>query len=102
MPVVEKKTITPFDVIQATCKVFQIERWQLLSKNRRRKFVRARFLCMYIMRMKLKLTLAEIAAEFNRDHTTVMHALTIINNELSVSAYKNELNKSIEQVIELL
>lgn len=93
---------TPLRIINATCLAFDVTQLELISTNRKRKLVRARFICMYVMKKKLQLSLKKIGWLFNRDHTTVMWAIKKIDDDLSVPAYRQETNELINAVIKYL
>ena len=63
------------DVQEAVCAVLHLSRDELLSARRTPRIVRARQIAMYLSRDLTGLSLARIAAQFNRDHSTVMHAI---------------------------
>ena len=60
---------------EAVCAVLHLSRDELLSARRTPRIVRARQIAMYLSRDVTGLSLARIAAQFNRDHSTVMHAI---------------------------
>ena len=60
---------------EAVAAVLEVPRPELLSARRTPRVARARQLAMYLTRELTALSLAQIAREFNRDHTTVMHAI---------------------------
>ena len=55
-----------------------VPREELLSKRRTPRVTRARQLAMFLARDLTSLSLAQIAREFDRDHSTVLHALKVI------------------------
>jgi chromosomal replication initiation ATPase DnaA len=59
----------------------------LLTKSRRRNFTVPRQLAMYIIRENSSntISLVDIAAFFNRDHSTVIHACTFIEDMLRMN-----------------
>ena len=59
----------------------------LLTKSRRRDFSVPRQLAMYIIRENsiTTISLVDIAAFFNRDHSTVIHACTFIEDMLGMN-----------------
>ena len=62
-------------VIQdAACSVLGVSREDLLSPKRTARVLEARQLAIYLSRELTSLSLAQIAREFNRDHSTVLHA----------------------------
>jgi chromosomal replication initiator protein len=66
----------------AVCAVAGLSRDQLLSSSRAVAVTRARHLAMYLTRELTALSLAEIARCFDRDHSTVLHAIRRVENEL--------------------
>lgn len=62
------------DIIRIICKEFPVNRKELLSPRRNKRIAFARQVGMYLLRQR-GLSLLEIGQIFNRDHTTVIHAL---------------------------
>jgi hypothetical protein len=54
---------------------------------------------MYLTRQETSLSLAEIAREFNRDHTTVLHAIRTVSTRL---APESETATVLQRTCELL
>jgi chromosomal replication initiator protein len=72
------------DAIQeAVCSVRGVSRQDLLSAKRTARISHARQLAMYLTRQETSLSLAQIAREFNRDHTTVLHAIRTVSSRLA-------------------
>ncbi len=67
---------------EAICSVRGVSRQDLLSAKRTSRISHARQLAMYITRRETSLSLAQIAREFNRDHTTVLHAIRTVSTRL--------------------
>ena len=59
----------------AACSVLGVSREDLLSAKRTARVLEARQLALYLSRQLTSLSLAQIAREFNRDHSTVLHAI---------------------------
>jgi chromosomal replication initiator protein len=55
---------------------------ELLSRRRSPRVARSRQLAMYLAREMTSLSLAEIARGFDRDHTTVLHAVRSVSSRL--------------------
>jgi chromosomal replication initiator protein len=66
----------------AVCAVLQVSRDDLLSGSRAPRVTRARHLAMYLTRELTGMSLAEIARGFDRDHSTVLHGIRRVGNEL--------------------
>ena len=66
----------------AVCAVNGVSKADLMSSSRSVPVVRARQLAMYIAREQTSLSLAEIARGFDRDHSTVSHAIHSVEAKL--------------------
>jgi len=71
---------TTQQVINDLCTHFKITEAQLFSKSRRRHICDARSMYIYWLRRNVRKTFTEIGAIFNYDHTTIMHAVTKVQN----------------------
>ena len=79
----------------AVCTTFDITRTELLSSSRTPRITRARHMAMYLTRELTGQSLAEIARSFNRDHSTVLHAVRRINNDMTPgSSLHNSMTKT--------
>jgi chromosomal replication initiator protein len=67
---------------EAICSVCSVSRQDLLSAKRSSRISRARQLAMYLAREETSISLAQIARAFNRDHTTVLHAIRAVAGRL--------------------
>jgi len=66
----------------AVCRVHGLSRAELVSAGRSARVVRARQVAMYLAREMTALSLAEIARGFDRDHSTVLHAIRSVAGKL--------------------
>jgi len=73
----EKSSQThPDDVITAVCNYYHIKPTQIKGAKRDAALVRARQVCMYILRERLKITTVEVGHLLGgRDHTTILHGV---------------------------
>jgi chromosomal replication initiator protein len=67
---------------EAVCSVSGLTTQELLSPKRSSRVARSRQLGMYLARELTSLSLTEIARGFNRDHTTVLHAIRTVSSRL--------------------
>jgi len=75
--------ITANAILDATAKTFGFTLDELCGPNRRRPLVTARQIAMYVMRELTDFSYPAIAREFGgRDHTTVIHAVDKIGNQM--------------------
>jgi chromosomal replication initiator protein len=79
----QPRPITPRVILEATSNMFGFEVDELLSRSRSRPLVTARQIAMYVCREQTDLSFPQIAKAFNKgDHTTVMHAVQKIENQM--------------------
>ena len=91
------RPITPKLILEATAEMFGFSVEELRGKSRRRPLVTARQIAMYVLREMTDLCYPAIAREFgDRDHTTVIHAVTKISKLMKRAA------QIYDQVTELM
>lgn len=74
---------SPSDVIKAVATHFHLTQSALKGKSRVKHLVMARHLTMFVMKQELSMPLVEIGRWFSgRDHTSVIHAINKVNQEL--------------------
>jgi len=79
----QPQQITAKAILDATAKTFGFTLDELCGPNRRRPLVTARQIAMYVMRELTDFSYPAIAREFGgRDHTTVIHAVEKIGNQM--------------------
>jgi chromosomal replication initiator protein len=78
----ERVTITLEAIQDAVCAVHGLTRAELLSSQRSPRVAHARQIAMYLARELTPLSLTQVARGFDRDHTTVMHAVRAVNHRL--------------------
>lgn len=88
-------------IIDAICRYYKVTEEQLKSKNRKRLIVLPRQVCMYIIKVKTKLKDDAIAEMFNRDRTTSIHSIDLINNFLN-QGHPVEIVEQINEIKRLL
>lgn len=94
-----KKT-TASDVIKTVCVFYDIKQSYIKSPIRKDSIARARQTIMYILRIELKMKYEEIAFLLKRkDHTTIMHGVDKIKNEIMTN---DRINDEIQRIINSL
>jgi len=87
------------NIVDYVCNYMEVPIEKVLGKARHRSLVEARHLCMYLARVKTGKALSEIGRHFNRDHSTVIHAITKIDGWLSIDKkFLQEYNALISQI----
>jgi chromosomal replication initiator protein len=73
---------------------YNISLAELKSNTRKRRIALPRMIAMYFMYGRTSMTLLQIGKMFNRDHSTVIHSRTLINDLLKVDlVFKNEIEE---------
>jgi len=93
------KTISIDKIIRSTCDFFQVSLYDIKSKKRNKKIVNARQAAMYLSRDLTNFSTTEIGSYFNRDHTTIMHAVEKIENMKSSDQELEAILNSIKKII---
>ncbi len=84
-------------IIDAVTDFYHVKVTDLQSKRRQRSVAQPRQVCMYLARRLTRLSLEEIGGYFGgRDHTTVMHAVKIIETRRDADAEFNGVLHSFE------
>ena len=81
---------------------FKVSLTDLQSKSRKKSIAFPRQVAMYLSRKHTEETLVDIGKLFNRDHSTVMHAIKVVSDlrrrDLSISAQLDLLNDKVRQL----
>jgi len=89
---IKRKAVTESDLLQNVCDEFECTLEELLSYNREKKLVSARFTAAFLFRKYFKYTVTHIAKILQRDHSTIVIALRRVDDLLFV---KDSISKAI-------
>jgi len=97
----QQNDITIDKVQKVVCDYFNITRDDLLSKTRKRQIVQARQIAMYMSRSLISnCSLSTIGAEIGgKDHATVLHACTTVNDLMSTDKTFKQYVTDIEKIL---
>ena len=100
--VLQKEKVISADYIQeVVSKYFNIDKKDLISSKRSNDIAYPRQIAMYLCRTVGQMSLPKIGADFgNRDHTTVMHAVTKIEKELKEKTNTRLIVESVKNIIQ--
>ncbi len=88
-----KKFVSPTKLLEAVASFYNITLEDILSPKRNKELVYPRQIAAFLLREELKLSYPKIGEELGgRDHTTIMHACSKIEKEISEN---NELQQEI-------
>ena len=99
---VDNHPLTIDDILEKVCKHFGISQQNVFSKSRKREFVQVRQISMYLAQKYTKMPAARIGQLIGgRDHSTVLHSCSAVEQRLKVDkAFADDMN-SIENSFRL-
>lgn len=68
------------EIMSYAATFFNIKKELLSSKHRPQQLVDARFMTIAVIRQRVRLPVARIGKIFNRDHTSILHALRTVED----------------------
>jgi chromosomal replication initiator protein len=77
------RTVTPAAILLAVARYYGINSDELKGKSRHKQIVEPRQISMYLLREDAHLSTPQIGRLLNRDHTTVLHGLKQIVNDIA-------------------
>lgn len=80
--------LTPALILRNVCKYYGVDEDTLKGPQRSRNISEPRQVAMYLMRQLINMSQDEIAKEFSRDRTTVLHALKQVDKTLQLKGNK--------------
>ena len=90
-----EKQISVADILQSTANYYALKMADLKSTRRDRRIARPRQLAMYLSKMLTPLSLPDIGTHFERDHTTILHAIKTIEGLLQRDS---QLQKDMQKI----
>ena len=90
---------TPEIIIDEVCKFYNLDPASIRGPGRLKDLTLARQVAMYLIREMVDISLQDIGKEFNRDHSTVVHALGRIEKVLKSDSEMGEIIKDITRNI---
>ncbi len=96
----QQNDVTIDRVQKVVCEYFNITRDDLLSKTRKRQIVQARQIAMFMARTLINCSLSTIGAEIGgKDHATVLHACTTVNDLMTTDKTFKQYVTDIEKIL---
>lgn len=89
------------EIVNTVSKYYGVTISELKGKCRKRRIVKPRQIIVYLLRTKARMVLSDIGDVLNRDHTTMIHSITCIQNELT-HPYDDSLEKDLININILL
>ena len=93
---VDDHPLTIDDILEKVCGHFRVEQRHVFSKSRKREYVQARQVSMYLAQKYTKMPAGRIGQLIgNRDHSTVIHSCNTIEKRLKIDKAFSALSESI-------
>ena len=89
------------DILNTVSNYYGVSIEDIKGKCRKRRIVKPRQIIVYLLRTKARMVLSDIGYVLNRDHTTMIHSITCIQNELT-HPYDDSLEKDLININILL
>ena len=99
---IDNHPLTIDDILETVCNHYGVTQQNVFSKSRKRQLVQVRQISMYLAQKYTKMPASRIGQLIGgRDHSTVLHSCTAVEQRMKVdSSFKDELN-SIENSFKL-
>jgi len=87
-------------IVDAVTRYYNVKLSDLQSRRRFKSIVEPRQICMYLARERTRFSLEEIGGFFGgRDHTTVMHSVTVVETRLQAEAgFPVQIKQLLEEI----
>lgn len=89
------------DILSTVSNYYGVSIEDIKGKCRKRSIVKPRQIIMFLLRTKARMVLSDIGDVLNRDHTTVIHSITCIQNDIT-HPYDDSLEKDLININILL
>ena len=97
----KRKHVSISDIQKKVAEKYSIKLSDLTGKSRKKEFVSPRHIAMYLCRDILDDSLVTIANSFDRDHTTLMHGIDKIKEQIELdSDFKEEIESIKKSIVE--
>lgn len=93
------KTFDPKDIVDTVCQQMNVSERIITARTRQREAVRARNIIMYLIKKYTDSSLAEIGKQVHRDHATVAHSLSQMEDLMSYDAVLRQEVATIERAL---
>jgi chromosomal replication initiator protein len=93
------RTVTPTAILFAVGRYYGVNSDELKGKSRHKQIVVPRQIAMYLLREDAHLSTPDIGRLLNRDHTTVLHALKQVANDIARDGASRAAVRGIREVI---
>ena len=91
------RSYPPADIITTVCQMMNLPERVITAKTRTKEAVRARNMVIYFIKKFTDSSLGDIGKHVHRDHATVAHSLTSMENQLSYDAVLRQEVAAIER-----
>lgn len=91
----------PIDIIEAVCEYMELSYEQIKETNRSKRVVTCRQMCMHFVYGRLPhVTFHDIGKMFERDHSTVIHAVGVVRDRMFLEPDFRKMVREIEKILD--
>lgn len=91
--------VSDLDITTKVCDLLSLNRLEVLGKARDQRYVQGRYIIWLLLRFGKHYTYAEIAKMFGRDHTTVVHGISIGSHHIKhYEQFSNEFRQCFKKI----
>lgn len=87
-----------FEVVSIVAQHFDVTPVEVFSRSRTKRFSEARHASFWILRQHTKLSFEEIAEQFDRDHSTVVHGVRSMERKRKKSEWLNQMIEYLDMI----
>lgn len=96
----ERKEITLDRIMECICQFYDVRAEDIYGKSRKAHIAQARHMCMYLAQEHVQMTASKIGAMIgNRDHSTVIHSVKTVKQQLDVDKNVQQDVQQLEKMI---
>jgi len=93
----KEEDLRPAQIVQLVCQYYQVEEDMLRCKSRKKTLTEARRLTAFLLRKHTNLSLVDIGTLIGRDHTTVIHSIQKMEEDIKFSKSLHKHLKFLEE-----
>ena len=95
IPGLNREHSSPDDIVALAAYQYGLKPEVIKGRSRLLKICESRYYAMYLLRKRTDLTLDEIGKMLNRDHSTALYGVRVIEDRISVNQMLVEISKDV-------
>jgi len=96
---ISRKKLSKESILAAVCKDFEMDLEEITARGRAAQYLEPRHITCYLLREYARMHFKEIGDLFNRDHTTIIHAVRAVKDRMDTEPdYKARVQRLINKI----